>query len=238
MQRSVESDAAILQLEGLKRSFHQGAREIRVLDDASAVLHPGQAVALVGPSGAGKSTLLHIAGLLETPDAGRVIVTGQDCARMNDTERTAVRRNQMGFVYQFHQLLPEFSAIENVVIPQMIRGVSARQARKRALELLEPLGLGARTGHRPAELSGGEQQRTAIARALANEPRLLLADEPTGNLDPSTSGRVFADLMDLIEHTGVAALIATHNMELAASMHRVLRLADGKLEEVRPQVVA
>ncbi len=238
MQRSLESDAAILQLEGLKRSFHQGAREIRVLDDASVVLHPGQAVALVGPSGAGKSTLLHIAGLLETPDAGRVIVNGQDCARMNDAERTAVRRNQMGFVYQFHQLLPEFSAIENVVIPQMIRGVSARDARKRALELLELLGLGARTGHRPAELSGGEQQRTAIARALANQPRLLLADEPTGNLDPSTSGRVFADLMDLIEHTGVAALIATHNMELAASMHRVIRLADGKLEEVRPQVVA
>ena len=238
MQRSLESDAAILQLEGLKRSFHQGAREIRVLDDASVVLHPGQAVALVGPSGAGKSTLLHIAGLLETPDAGRVIVNGQDCARMNDAERTAVRRNQMGFVYQFHQLLPEFSAIENVVIPQMIRGESARQARKRALELLELLGLGARTGHRPAELSGGEQQRTAIARALANQPRLLLADEPTGNLDPSTSGRVFADLMGLIEHTGVAALIATHNMELAASMHRVIRLADGKLEEVRPQVVA
>lgn len=238
MQRSLDSNAPILQLEGLKRSFHQGAREIRVLDEASVVLHPGQAVALVGPSGAGKSTLLHIAGLLETPDAGRVVVNGQDCARMNDAERTAVRRNQMGFVYQFHQLLPEFSAIENVIIPQMIRGVSRRQARTRASELLELLGLGARTGHRPAELSGGEQQRTAIARALANQPRLLLADEPTGNLDPSTSGRVFADLMDLIEHTGVAALIATHNMELASRMHRVIRLADGKLEEMRPQVVA
>ncbi len=237
MQRSVEGQAPILQLEGLKHSFHQGAREICVLDDASVVLHPGQAVALVGPSGAGKSTLLHIAGLLETPDAGRVVVNGRDCARMNDAERTAVRRTQMGFVYQFHQLLPEFSAIENVVIPQMIRGLSVRQARKRAQELLELLGLGPRTGHRPAELSGGEQQRTAIARALANQPRLLLADEPTGNLDPSTAGRVFADLMELIEHTGVAALIATHNMELAASMHRVIRLADGRLEEVHPQAV-
>jgi lipoprotein-releasing system ATP-binding protein len=182
--------------------------------------------------------LLHIAGLLETPDAGRVIVNGQDCARMNDADRTAIRRTQMGFVYQFHQLLPEFSAKENVVIPQMIRGTPVRQARERAQELLELLGLGSRVGHRPAELSGGEQQRTAIARALANQPRLLLADEPTGNLDPSTAERVFADLMSLIEHTGVAALIATHNMELAASMHRVLRLADGRLHEVQPQSVA
>lgn len=238
MQRSVEEQAPILQLDGLQRAFHQGAREIRVLDGASAVLHAGQAVALVGPSGAGKSTLLHIAGLLETPDAGRVLVNGQDCARMNDADRTAIRRTQMGFVYQFHQLLPEFSAQENVVIPQMIRGTPVRQARQRAQELLELLGLGARVGHRPAELSGGEQQRTAIARALANQPRLLLADEPTGNLDPSTADRVFADLMGLIEHTGVAALIATHNMELAASMHRVLRLADGRLHEVQPQSVA
>ncbi|MGI9480486.1 MAG: ABC transporter ATP-binding protein [Hyphomicrobiaceae bacterium] len=238
MQRSVEEQAPILQLDGLQRTFHQGAREIRVLADASAILRAGQAVALVGPSGAGKSTLLHIAGLLETPDAGRVIVNGQDCARMNDADRTAIRRTEMGFVYQFHQLLPEFSAQENVVIPQMIRGTPLREARKRAQELLELLGLGARIGHRPAELSGGEQQRTAIARALANQPRLLLADEPTGNLDPSTAGRVFADLMGLIEHTGVAALIATHNMELAASMHRVLRLADGTLHEVQPQSVA
>ena len=238
MQRSVDAQAPILQLDGLQRIFHQGTRKIRVLDDASAVLHAGQAVALVGPSGAGKSTLLHIAGLLETPDAGRVIVNGQDCARMNDADRTAIRRTQMGFVYQFHQLLPEFSAQENVVIPQMIRGTPARQARKRAEELLELLGLGSRVKHRPAELSGGEQQRTAIARALANQPRLLLADEPTGNLDPSTAERVFADLMGLIEHTGVAALIATHNMELAASMHRVLRLADGRLHEVQPQSVA
>lgn len=237
MQRSVEGGAPVLVLDGLKRTFHQGAREIRVLDDASLALHPGQAVALVGPSGAGKSTLLHIAGLLETPDAGRVVVSGQDCARMNDAERTAIRRTHMGFVYQFHQLLPEFSALENVVLPQMISGTAVSSARKRARDLLELLGLADRLDHRPAELSGGEQQRTAIARALANQPRLLLADEPTGNLDPSTSGRVFADLMDLIEHTGVSALIATHNMDLAARMHRVVQLAEGRLQEVRPQSV-
>jgi lipoprotein-releasing system ATP-binding protein len=225
----------ILHLEGLRRTFHQGAREINVLVDASAALYPGQAVALVGPSGAGKSTLLHIAGLLEQPDAGRVVVGGADCSRMNDAERTAVRRNEIGFIYQFHQLLPEFSARENVVIPQMIRGTSVSRARKRADELLGMLGLAQRVSHRPAELSGGEQQRTAIARALANQPRLVLADEPTGNLDPSTSDHVFADLMDLIEHAGVAALIATHNMELAAKMHRVLRLADGRLEELAPR---
>ncbi|MFT5509148.1 MAG: lipoprotein-releasing system ATP-binding protein [Hyphomicrobiaceae bacterium] len=237
MQRHVETHVPILQLEGLQRSFHQGSREIRVLDDASAVLNPGQAVALVGPSGAGKSTLLHIAGLLETPDSGRVLVNGQDCARMNDAERTAVRRDEMGFVYQFHQLLPEFSAKENVVMPQMIQGKTKRAAGKRAAEMLGLLGLQSRLNHRPAELSGGEQQRTAIARALANEPRLLLADEPTGNLDPSTSERVFTDLINLIEHTGVAALIATHNMELAARMHRVLRLADGRLTELDPQAL-
>lgn len=238
MQRYVDQQVPILQLDGLKRTFHQGAREIRVLDEASALLHSGQAVALVGPSGSGKSTLLHIAGLLETPDAGRVLVNGQDCARMNDGERTAVRRNEMGFVYQFHQLLPEFSAEENVVMPQMIRGTPRRKAAKHAAEILGMLGLESRLHHRPAELSGGEQQRTAIARALANQPRLLLADEPTGNLDPSTSERVFSDLMGLIEHTGVAALIATHNMELASRMHRVLRLADGRLTEINPQVVA
>ncbi len=235
MQRGPAPDT-ILELVDLKRTYHQGPREIRVLDGASAVLRPGEAVALVGPSGAGKSTLLHIAGLLETPDYGQVIVAGQDCARMSDRERTAVRRNQMGFVYQFHQLLPEFSAEENVVIPQMIRATSRRDARRRARELLSLLGLGERLDHRPAELSGGEQQRTAIARALANEPRLLLADEPTGNLDPATSERVFGDLMGLIEHTGVAALIATHNMELAGRMHRILRLSEGRLAEVEGPV--
>lgn len=222
----------VLSLVDLKRSFHQGPREIRVLDGASADLYPGQAVALVGPSGSGKSTLLHIAGLLETPDAGSVYVNGADCARMSDDARTRVRRAELGFVYQFHQLLPEFSALENVAIPQMIQGRSRREASQRARELLTTLGLGERVDHRPAELSGGEQQRTAIARGLANAPRLLLADEPTGNLDPATSERVFRDLMALIERSGVAALIATHNMELAQRMHRVLRLESGRLVEL------
>ncbi len=229
----------VLRLVDLKRAFHQGEREIRVLDGASAELYPGQAVALVGPSGSGKSTLLHIAGLLESPDSGNVFVNGQDCAQMSDRERTRVRRAELGFVYQFHQLLPEFSALENVVIPQMIRGTSRRAAGERGRELLTMLGLGERVDHRPAELSGGEQQRTAIARGIANQPRLLLADEPTGNLDPTTSDRVFGDLMSLIEHTGVSALIATHNMELAQRMHRVLRLEGGKLIEVeRSQLAA
>ncbi len=228
----------VLQLDDLRRTFRQGHREIRVLDGASAVLRPGEAVALVGPSGAGKSTLLHTAGLLETPDAGRILIDGRDCAGMNDTERTRVRRAEMGFVYQFHQLLPEFSALENVMIPQLIRGTRRAAAKARAQELLEALGLGPRVGHRPAELSGGEQQRTAIARALANAPRLLLADEPTGNLDPVTSDRVFHQLVDLVEQTGVAALIATHNMALASRMHRVLRLEAGQLVEIDPRAFA
>ena len=208
-----------------------------MLRGANADLYPGQAVALVGPSGAGKSTLLHVAGLLETPDSGRVYVGGQDCSKLSDGERTRVRRVQMGFVYQFHQLLPEFSALENVVIPQLIKGASRSAAERRATELLSMLGLGARLDHRPAQLSGGEQQRTAIARALANSPRILLADEPTGNLDPSTSALVFRELLDLIQHTGVAALIATHNLDLAASMHRVVRLENGLLQETRPATV-
>lgn len=222
----------ILKLNDLRRTFGQGAREIRVLAGASAALYPGEAVALVGPSGAGKSTLLHVAGLLETPDAGEVIVLGRDCAKMSDDERTRVRRTDMGFVYQFHQLLPEFSAIENVAIPQMIRGQSRKSAEAHAKELLSGVGLAERLDHRPAELSGGEQQRTAICRALANAPKLLLADEPTGNLDPKTSEHVFQELIALIEKTGVAALIATHNMDLAARMHRTLRLENGLLVEV------
>jgi lipoprotein-releasing system ATP-binding protein len=227
----------VLQLQALTRTFRQGDREIPVLQGASAVLYPGQAVALVGPSGAGKSTLLHIAGLLETPDGGRVIVNGADCSRLNDTERTRVRRNEMGFVYQFHQLLPEFTALENVLIPQMIRGVPRRAGEERARQLLGMMGLGERLTHQPSQLSGGEQQRTAIARALANSPRLLLADEPTGNLDPETSAHVFHELLELIQHTGVAALMATHNLSLAARMHRVLRLERGQLIETNPATV-
>jgi lipoprotein-releasing system ATP-binding protein len=225
----------VLQLVELRRTFHQGGREIPVLHGASAELFPGEAVALVGPSGAGKSTLLHIAGLLETPDGGRVIVNGYDCAELGDADRTRMRRGTMGFIYQFHQLLPEFSALENVIIPQMIAGSSKRAAAKRATQLLELMGLGERLDHRPAQLSGGEQQRTAIARALANAPRLLLADEPTGNLDPETSAHVFHELLEMIRHTGVAALIATHNFDLARRMHRVLRLQNGVLVEADPR---
>jgi lipoprotein-releasing system ATP-binding protein len=227
----------VLQLQALTRTFRQGDREIPVLKGASAELYPGQAVALVGPSGAGKSTLLHIAGLLETPDGGRVIVNGADCSRLGDTERTRVRRTEMGFVYQFHQLLPEFTAVENVLMPQLIRGVGRAAGEARATRLLSMLGLGERLHHLPAQLSGGEQQRTAIARALANSPKLLLADEPTGNLDPTTSALVFRELLELIQHTGVAALMATHNLELARSMHRVLRLEHGMLVETNPATV-
>lgn len=230
--QDVNQQQPVLKLHALQRSFTQGGRTIRVLDGATAELWPGQAVALVGPSGAGKSTLLHVAGLLETPDSGNVLINGRDCSRMNDGDRTRVRRQEMGFVYQFHQLLPEFSALENVVMPQLILGRSRKAARARARELLTNLGLAQRLDHRPAELSGGEQQRTAIARALANQPRLLLADEPTGNLDPHTSEHVFSELIALIRGTGVSALIATHNLELASRMDRVLRLEDGILLEV------
>jgi lipoprotein-releasing system ATP-binding protein len=224
----------VLQLRDLQRVFRQGDREISVLKGASADLYPGQAVALVGPSGAGKSTLLHNAGLLETADGGKVNINGHDCSQLSDNERTRVRRVEMGFIYQFHQLLPEFTALENVVIPQLIRGVGRVSAEERATELLGMMGLGQRLDHRPAQLSGGEQQRTAIARALANRPRIVLADEPTGNLDPSTAAMVFRELLELIEHTGVAALIATHNMDLAKRMHRILRLEGGLLHDTRP----
>jgi lipoprotein-releasing system ATP-binding protein len=237
VQDTSSLNTPVLLLENLTRTYRQGTREIPVLAGASVTLYPGQAVALVGPSGAGKSTLLHIAGLLETPDAGRVMVNGRDCSRMSDDDRTRVRRVEMGFVYQFHQLLPEFSALENVAIPQLILGRRKGEAQARARELLVAMGLGERVNHRPAELSGGEQQRTAIARALANAPRLLLADEPTGNLDPSTSGHVFGELIALIEHTRVAALIATHNLELARSMHRVVRMESGRLVELDPAAV-
>lgn len=222
----------ILRLEALTRVYLQAEREIRVLDAASADLWPGEAVALVGPSGAGKSTLLHVTGLLETPNSGRVFVGGRDCSGLDDAQRTQVRRTEMGFVYQFHQLLPEFSAVENVAMPLMIQGHARAAAIAHAKELLDAMGLAQRFNHRPAQLSGGEQQRTAICRALAPRPKLLLADEPTGNLDPDTSEAVFAGLLDLITTTGVAALIATHNIELARRMHRVLRLDHGKLLDV------
>ena len=202
----------ILVLEGVTRAFKQGTREIPVLMGASATLWPGQAVALVGPSGSGKSTLLHITGLLESPTSGRVVVGGRDCAELSEADRTRLRRHEIGFIYQFHQLLPEFSALENVVIPQMILGRKKKDAEVRARLLLSSLGLAERVDHRPAELSGGEQQRTAICRGLANSPKLLLADEPTGNLDPHTSEHVFRELIQLIREHGVAALIATHNM--------------------------
>ncbi len=224
----------VLSLEGLVRTFHQGERDITVLNGATAQIWPGQAVALVGPSGSGKSTLLHISGLLETPTAGRVIISGRDCSRMDDAGRTRVRRAEMGFIYQFHQLLPEFSAIENVEMPQIIQGRRKRDATARARELLEAMGLGHRLDHRPAQLSGGEQQRTAICRALAIRPRFILADEPTGNLDPNTAERVFSELIGMIHGQGVAALIATHNLSLAARMDRVLRLEDGLLKEGMP----
>ena len=222
----------LMKLEKLELTYTQGQRSIEVLKGASADLNTGEAVALVGPSGAGKSTLLHIIGLLDRPHFGKVVLEGRDCVELNDRERTMLRRSTIGFVYQFHQLLPEFTAIENVVIPQLIRGVSRSDATIRAKELLTSLGLEERGIHRPAELSGGEQQRVAIARAVANRPKILLADEPTGNLDPQTADRVFEQLLGLVRTTGLCAIMATHNMEIAQRMDRILRLEDGKLIEV------
>ncbi len=217
-------------LSAIDKSYARGtAGEVKVLDQAELTLHPGEAVALVAPSGAGKSTLLHIAGLLDTADAGTVKVAGQDVGRSSDRQRTAARRRDIGFVYQFHHLLPEFSAAENIVLPQLANGVDRAAANARASALLKTVGLEGRTTHRPAALSGGEQQRVAFCRALANAPKVLLADEPTGNLDPATSDRVFETLMELVRGTGLAALVATHNPELAARMDRTLRLDGGKL---------
>jgi lipoprotein-releasing system ATP-binding protein len=220
---------AILQLDKVRRSYKTAEAPLEILRGADLLLHPGEMVGLIAPSGAGKSTLLHIAGLLENPTDGKVLVGGQDCSRLDDGGRTAVRRTTIGFVYQFHQLLPEFSALENVVLPQMIAGVSKGAAKKRATELLTAVGLGQRLDHRPAKLSGGEQQRVALVRAIANKPKLLLADEPTGNLDPTTAEGVFATLQDLVRNHGLAALIATHNLELAGRMDRVVTLKDGLL---------
>jgi lipoprotein-releasing system ATP-binding protein len=227
----------VLRLERLERAYTQGNRRIDVLKGATASFYPGEAVALLGPSGAGKSTLLHIAGLLERPDVGRVLIDGVDCVALNDSEQTRMRRMEVGFVYQFHHLLPEFSALENVTLPQLILGLERAEAEARAKDLLESLGLAERWDHRPAQLSGGEQQRVAIARAVANGPKVLLADEPTGNLDPPTAERVFDQLISLIRRSGVAAVIATHNLDLAARMDRTLRLMDGLLVEEEVAVV-
>jgi lipoprotein-releasing system ATP-binding protein len=222
------SEAALM-LDGIRRTFVQAGNRLEVLKGAALQVRPGEIVALVGPSGAGKSTLLQIAGLLEPPDDGRVVIGGQDCGQLNDDGRTKARRLALGFVYQFHHLLPEFSAQENVMLPQMIAGNARGAARARAAEILGRLGLGERLGHRPARLSGGEQQRVAIARALANAPKVLLADEPTGNLDGRTADHVFALLVEVVREQGAAALIATHNPDLAQRMDRVVRLADGIL---------
>jgi lipoprotein-releasing system ATP-binding protein len=226
-----------LHLQDLQRAYAQGSRIIEVLKGATASLYAGETVALLGPSGAGKSTLLHIAGLLERPDGGAVVINGVDCVKLGDSERTRMRRSEIGFVYQFHHLLPEFSALENIVLPQLILGLSRAEAEERATQLLDSLGISERGDHRPAQLSGGEQQRVAIARAVANGPRLLLADEPTGNLDPPTAERVFEQLLSLVRQSGVAALIATHNLELAARMDRTLRLKEGHLVEEQVTVV-
>ena len=220
-----------LQLEGIAKSFSQGGRDLAVLDGIDMTVESGELVALVGPSGAGKSTLLHIAGLLERADGGEVHLDGRACSALSDGERTALRRDSVGFVYQYHHLLPEFSAIENVVVPQMIAGRSKGEGRERARELLDYVGLGERLDHRPGQLSGGEQQRVAIARALANGPHVLLADEPTGNLDHHTAEGVFEMLMRLVKGAGLAALIATHNYDLARQMDRILRLEDGHVVE-------
>jgi lipoprotein-releasing system ATP-binding protein len=224
------SDPA-LELDGIVKTFEQGGASLEVLRGASLSVEPGEIVALVGPSGAGKSTLLHIAGLLEQPSDGDVLLNGESCGGLSDDRRTELRRGIVGFVYQFHHLLPEFSALENVVLPQMVAGVARRQARVRAHELLGAVGLGERETHRPGRLSGGEQQRVAIARALANAPRLLIADEPTGNLDQHTAADVFAMLLEMVRQSGLAALIATHNSDLAARMDRVLALRDGAVVE-------
>lgn len=220
----------ILELSDIRKAYNKGTpSEVSVLNSADLTIATGEVVALVAPSGAGKSTLLHIAGLLDVPDAGRVKIGGVDMGGLSDRKRTAVRRRDVGFVYQFHHLLPEFSALENISLPQLANGVSRERADARSFDLMERVGVAGRSDHRPAAMSGGEQQRVAFCRALANEPRLLLADEPTGNLDPATAEQVFGALMDLVRGTGMSALIATHNLELAARMDRMFRLEGGTL---------
>jgi lipoprotein-releasing system ATP-binding protein len=220
---------AVIELRGVERHYVQAERKLTILNGADFSLKRGEMVALVAPSGTGKSTLLHTAGLLERPDGGDVILAGKACGKLSDDERTAVRRNDVGFVYQFHHLLPEFSALENIMMPQLIKGLPRKEAAERAAQLLDYMKIGQRAQHRPSELSGGEQQRVAIARAVANAPLVLLADEPTGNLDPATASYVFEALEALVRQSGLAALIATHNHELAGRMDRRVTLSEGKV---------
>ena len=221
-----------LELRGVRKVFRQGNVELAVLNGVDLMLAPGEIVALVGPSGAGKSTMLHVAGLLERPGGGAVLIEGRDCGALSDEHRTMLRRRALGFVYQFHHLLPEFSAVENVMLPQMIGGIRRADARRKAEALLGRVGLAERLAHRPARLSGGEQQRVAIVRALANDPKILLADEPTGNLDHTTAAGVMETLIEIVRAHGLAALIATHNLELAARLDRTVALEDGTLRAV------
>lgn len=221
---------AVLVLDDVRRTFSQGGVNVEVLRGVDLTVSRGEIVALLGPSGSGKSTLLHIAGLLEQPSSGRILIGGQDCSRMNDAERTLERRERLGFVYQYHHLLPEFSALENAAMPLRVRGQGAGEAAQTAGELLRHLGLGHRLDHRPARLSGGEQQRVAIARAVVGKPDLLLADEPTGNLDEKTAEIVFGELTSLVRNSGIGALIATHNLDLARRMDRVVTLHEGMLQ--------
>jgi lipoprotein-releasing system ATP-binding protein len=220
----------VLTLSGITKAYNPGKpTEVSVLKGVDLVVAPGEIVGLIAPSGAGKSTLLHIAGLLDSPDSGSVLISGQEMSGQSDRRRTTARRRDVGFIYQFHHLLPEFTAAENVVLPQMAEGVAKSAAMLRAQDLLSRVGLSERADHRPAELSGGEQQRVAFCRALSNQPKLLLADEPTGNLDPDTSDRVFNRLIELVRETGLSAVIATHNIELAKRMDRIIRLEHGRL---------
>jgi lipoprotein-releasing system ATP-binding protein len=230
--RTTADDAPLVFLQGVGRAYTQGTATLEILKDAEFAVWAGQSVALVAPSGTGKSTLLHIAGLLEHADAGEVFIDKVATSQLSDAHRTRIRRTDIGFVYQAHHLLPEFSAIENVILPQMIRGLRRKEATQRAAELLSYLGLKERLTHRPAELSGGEQQRVAIARAVANAPRILLADEPTGNLDPRTADHVFNAMNQLVRASGLAVVIATHNMDIAARMDRRVTLKDGAVVEM------
>ena len=227
--------APVLELSGIERVYKTAAGELNVLSGADLKLEAGELVGLVGPSGSGKSTLLHTAGLLERPEAGMVLLDGVDCLKLDDKGRTAVRRSKIGFVYQFHHLLPEFNAADNVSMPLMIAGIGRKEARAKADELLTEMGLAHRGHHQPGQMSGGEQQRVAIARALANNPRLVIADEPTGNLDPATTERVFATFIKMAREEGAAVLVATHNHALTRHMDRVLTLEDGKLVPYEPE---